>query len=132
MFTRRIPVRGMNSIPKERKYHQQKEWCNCSSTTLQQHSVLALIMAIWRRLGGIQSQDAYIAFKHVHQGFYPHRQFVPADWTNYSLTVKRLARDHYPFAMAIKMLLKPIPLVTPVRKMVEWPLVGIAMLFTRA
>ena len=99
---------------------------------IEQHSVPALIMAIWRRLGGIQSQDAYIAFKHVHQGFYPHRQFVPADWTNYSLTVKRLARDHYPFAMAIKMLLKPIPLVTPIRKMVEWPLVGIAMLFARA
>jgi rubrerythrin len=99
---------------------------------VEQHGVRALFMAIWRRLGGIQSQDAYIAFKHVHQGYYPEKQFLQSDWNNYSQTVKRLARDHYPYTMAIKMLLKPIPLFPSIKKMLEWPLVGLAKLLSRS
>jgi len=99
---------------------------------IERHGIPTLFMTIWRRLNGIQSEDAYIAFKHVHQGRYQDQLFLQEDWNNYNKTVKRLARLHYPYVMAIKMLLKPIPLFQPIKKIVEWPLLGIAMFLSRS
>jgi len=89
-----------------------------------------IIATIWRRLRAISGEDSYIAFKHVHSGCYPGRQFLESDWRSYSQKVKRLARRHYPYSVAVKMLVKPIPLSDRFKKLLQWPLVGVAVLIS--
>jgi rubrerythrin len=95
---------------------------------VEKHGALAVIRTIWRRLREISGEDSYIAFKHVYAARHPDRVFVKSDWRRYSRQVKRLARDHYPYAMAIKMVIKPIPMRDAFKQMLQWPLVGLAVL----
>lgn len=85
---------------------------------------------ILRRVAAIESEDAYIAFKYAYLGHYPERQFRDAYWQHHQKTAKRLARRNYPFEMAVKMLMKPVPLSESVKKFLQWPLVGVARLIT--
>lgn len=94
------------------------------------HGVRAVGAVILRRVAAIESEDAYIAFKHAYIGHYPDRPFKDIYWKEFQQTTKRLARRHYPFEMAVKMLIKPVPLSDWVKKMLHWPLVGVARLIT--
>ena len=85
---------------------------------------------ILRRVAAIESEDAYIAFKHAYIGHYPDRPFDDKYWLQHNKAAKRLARCHYPFEMAIKMLMKPVPLSESFKKLLQWPLVGVARLIT--
>jgi rubrerythrin len=96
----------------------------------ERHGIGAVIATIWRRLRAVRGEDAYIAFKHVHAGRHPNRPFRESDWGRYNRTVKRLARQHYPYLMAVRMLIKPIPMLEPIKKVLQWPLVGLAMLIS--
>jgi hypothetical protein len=96
----------------------------------EQHSIAAISATIWRRLRDISGEDAYIAFKHVQAEFHPGRLFVESEWHSYGQRVKELARHHYPYLAAVKMLIKPIPLIAPFKKIVQWPLVGLALLIS--
>ena len=95
---------------------------------IDRHGVFAVIGTIWRRLREIGGEDSYIAFKHVFAGRHPESAFVEADWRCYNQQVRRLARRHYPYAMAVKMAVKPIPMIEPLKRMVEWPLIRLASL----
>jgi len=95
---------------------------------VEQHGFFAVVGAIWRRIREIGGQDAYIAFKHVYAGRHPNRSFQESDWRRYNKTVKLNSRQYYPHSMAVKMLIKPIPMFEPVRKLLEWPLLGVAKL----
>ena len=97
---------------------------------VRQHGVRKVGVAILRRVAAIESEDAYIAFKHAFIGHYPDRPFKDAYWQQHQKTAKRLARRHYPFEMAVKMLMKPVPVSEPVKKLLQWPLVGVAKLIT--
>ena len=99
-----------------------------SYNAIERHGVFAIIATIWRRLREIGGEDSYIAFKHVYMGRHPDKAFVRADWRAYNKAVKRLARHHYPYLMAVKMLIKPIPMVEPLKRLLQWPLVGLAMM----
>lgn len=92
------------------------------------HGASAAMATIWRRLRAVRGEDAYIAFKHVSKAC--HRDGVQCedDWLAYNRKVKRLARAHYPYAMAIGMLIKPLPLSAPLKRMMHWPMVGLARL----
>jgi hypothetical protein len=96
------------------------------------HRAGAVLATIWRRLREIRGEDAYIAFKHVHAGRHPEQPFLESDWRRYNRTVKRLARDHYPYLMAVRMLIKPIPIFEPIKRLLQWPLVGLARLISIA
>jgi rubrerythrin len=95
---------------------------------IERHGFFAVIATIWRRLREIRGEDAYIAFKHVSAARHPDRPFIEEDWLRYNRTVKRHARRHYPHLMAVKMLIKPIPLVKPLKTFLLWPLLGLALL----
>jgi rubrerythrin len=95
---------------------------------IERHGVFAVIATIWRRLREISGEDSYIAFKHVYAGRHPDRAFHDSDWQRYSKQVKRLARHHYPYAMAIRMVIKPIPMMEPLKRLLEWPLIRLATL----
>jgi rubrerythrin len=92
------------------------------------HGVGAVIAAIWRRLMSIRGEDAYIAFKHVYTGRHPDQPFREKDWRSFNRSVKRLARRHYPYSMAVKMLIKPIPLHGSIKRLLKWPLLGLAVM----
>ena len=95
---------------------------------VEKHGFFAVVGAIWRRIREIGGQDAYIAFKHVYAARHPNRPFQESDWRRYNKTVKLNSRQYYPHSMAVKMLIKPIPMFEPVRKLLEWPLLGVAKL----
>lgn len=98
----------------------------------EKHRLSVIIATIWRRLRDIRSQDAYIAFKHVQAERYPDHLFPDIEWHEYNQKVKRLARRHYPYLVAVKMLIKPVPLFAPLKKLLQWPLVGMAVLISYA
>ncbi|MET3108537.1 hypothetical protein AAKU67_003250 [Oxalobacteraceae bacterium GrIS 2.11] len=91
----------------------------------QPHGLAAVVKTIWRRLYEIRSEDSYIAFKHASIGLHPERPFRAADWIRYSKEVRNLARVHYPYRMAVSMLLKPVPLFKPLKQALQWPLFGL-------
>jgi rubrerythrin len=91
----------------------------------ERHGVKAILLTMWRRLNAISGEDAYIALKHVHNMRYPKSPFNEADWRNFNRAVKHQARHHYPYSMAAKMLVNPIPLYEPVKRSLRWMLLGI-------
>lgn len=95
---------------------------------VERHGFGAVVAAIWRRMRDIGGQDAYIAFKHVYAGRHPERPFQEADWRRYHKAVKWQSRRYYPHAVAVKMLIKPIPMFEPFRRLLVWPLLGVAKL----
>jgi rubrerythrin len=87
--------------------------------------VKAILLTMWRRLRAISGEDAYIALKHVHNMRYPGNPFNAADWRTFNRSVKRRAKHHYPYGMAAKMLVKPIPLFAPFKRSLQWMLLGL-------
>jgi hypothetical protein len=97
---------------------------------VERHGFLAVVAAIWRRMWEIGGDDAYIAFKHVYAARYPNHVFQESDWQQFHKTLKRNARRFYPHSMAVKMLIKPIPMFEPFKRLLEWPLLGIVKLLS--
>lgn len=86
----------------------------------------AVIAATWRRLNVIRAEDTYIAFKHAHACRHPGKQFCESEWRRYNKMLGAHARIHYPYMMAFKMLSKPIPLSALNKRLLKWPLIGLA------
>ena len=84
--------------------------------------------AMLRRVLEMRGDDTYIAFKHVYLGRHPGQSFREEEWLRFSKATKRWARGHFPFAMAADMLLEPVPLPGLVKRLIRFPLVGIAKL----
>ncbi len=93
-------------------------------------SILALVATIFRRLSAIGGEDAFIAFKHAQAQ--QDDLALNTAWQKYHKQLKQLARAHYPYAVAVKMLIRPMPLFRPVKALLQWPLVGVAYLFSLA
>jgi rubrerythrin len=98
-----------------------------SSNAAERHGAGAVMATIWRRVREVRGEDAYIAFKHVHAARHPERPFDDADWRRHNAAAKRLARRHYPYLMMVRMLIKPLPMAEPLKRLLQWPLVGLAM-----
>lgn len=90
------------------------------------HGPLAVSAAIYRRLRGIRNEDAFISFKNVYAISHPNLGFQLADWDAYRHQCKLLAREHYPYDMAVRMLINPVPLTPACRKLIHRPLVELA------
>lgn len=97
----------------------------------QPHGAWSVVGTIWRRMTEIHSEDSYIAFKHVFTVRNPDTPFQEENWHNFSRTVKDKARHHYPYSVAVKMLIKLLPLPLALRQILQWPLLGIARLASR-
>lgn len=71
-------------------------------------------------------EDAYIAFKHAYMTRHPDTPFNDAAWRAFVRGLRKLVRRHYPYRMAIKMLLAPIPVGAKIKSLVGALMAGVA------
>jgi rubrerythrin len=70
----------------------------------------AVLRALWHRTSEIDAEDAFYSFKALHLARTAGGGFRQSDYEAYRDSVRQLARRHFPLAMAVKMLLKPLGL----------------------
>ncbi len=88
--------------------------------------------AMLSRAREVHDEDAYIAFKHAFMARYPDRPFNVAAWRNFRRSLRQLIWRHYPYRMAIKMILNPMPLASWIKSLTSSVLTGVAKLALRA
>jgi len=77
---------------------------------LERPSRLAVARTLWSRSIDVESEDALCAYKAIFLGLNPGAAFQRHDYEAYRGSVLELAKQHMPYDMAIKMLLKPLEL----------------------
>ncbi|MBY0577550.1 MAG: ferritin-like domain-containing protein [Burkholderiales bacterium] len=87
---------------------------------------LAALHVIWKRMLEIHGEDGYIAFKHAHRCRCGASESLDRDWIGFKNGLNALVRRHYPFHMAVEMLLSPVPLSSRMKRMLGFPLTGLA------
>jgi len=80
-------------------------------------SRLAVVRTLWARIGEVDTEDAFYAFKHVCLARHPDAKFRDADYAAFRAQLRPLATRHFPHLMASKMLLKPLGLSVPVARL---------------
>lgn len=68
----------------------------------------AVIPALWRRLRMSGGQDGFIVVKHVYGARYPGVPFDTKAYRDLRRQCRDLVRDHFPYEMSVRMLLKPL------------------------
>ena len=99
----------------------------------QQHEKVGrakVLRAIVRRVAEVADDDGLIAFRHAFAVRYPQRRFERRYYDQFQRDLKRILRRHYPFDMALKMLLKPLDLPATLQNLVLPPLRAGARLLT--
>ena len=91
----------------------------------------AVLRSLWHRVREIDSEDEFIAFKHVFLAAAPDRPFNRADYRAFRRRNAELARRYYPFVTAAKMLVKPLLLASRVERLAVPLLVGSARAVNR-
>jgi hypothetical protein len=71
---------------------------------------IAVLRTLWNRIGEVDAEDAFYAFKHVYLARNPGTAFESGDYDAFRAGFRALAVRHFPYVMAIKMLLKPLGL----------------------
>jgi hypothetical protein len=77
---------------------------------LERPSRAAVMRTLWSRAAEVESEDAFYAFKALFAARHPDSEFRRSDYEAYRDGVVQLARQRFPHAMAVKMLLKPLGL----------------------
>lgn len=88
------------------------------------NSSLKIWQAIWKRAIEGRNEDSYIAFKHAYLVRNQVNEFDDREWKQFSRWFKNMARRFYPYRMAAKMLLSPLPVAYPLKNMMQPFLVG--------
>jgi hypothetical protein len=78
----------------------------------------AVLGTLWARIGEIDSEDAYYSFKHVYLARDPGIAFDKRAYRGFRDGVRQMGKEHFPYAMATKMLLKPLGLGVPLSRIV--------------
>lgn len=78
----------------------------------------AVARTLWARIGEVDAEDAFYAFKHVFLSCNPRAEFRKEDYTAFRKQLRPLVVRHFPHRMASKMLLKPLGLSAPVGRVV--------------
>jgi len=78
----------------------------------------AVLRTLWGRAAEIEAEDAFCAFKAVFLARNPEADFRKDDYDAYRKAIVQLGRQHYPYAMMVKMLLKPLGLNAVVSRVV--------------
>ena len=81
----------------------------------------AVLRTLWDRAQEVDTEDAYIAFKHVFIASKPDAEFSPADYEAFRSGVRRMGRAYFPYGMALKMFLKPLDLAPVIGRVVLPP-----------
>lgn len=72
--------------------------------------VAAVWPALWRRLRMTGGEDSFVVLKHVYRAARPDAPFDRPTYRALRRRGRRLVRDHFPYGMSVKMLLKPLGL----------------------
>lgn len=83
---------------------------------------LAVLRALLRRVREGRNEDAEIAFRHAWQGRHPGQPCPPRAWEEFNFRANAMARRHFPFRMAARMLLEPVPVPGRLRRLAAVPL----------
>ena len=70
----------------------------------------AIVPALWRRLAMTGGDDSFIVAKHVHLARHPGTRFDARAYRALRRECRALVRQHFPYEMSVRMLLKPIAL----------------------
>jgi len=84
----------------------------------EQPSRVAVARTLWARIGEVDAEDAFYAFKHVYLAHNPDAEFREDHYVAFRAQLRPLAMRHFPHRMASKMLLKPLGLSAPVGRLV--------------
>jgi hypothetical protein len=76
----------------------------------EQPSRVAVARTLWARIGEVDAEDAFYAFKHVYLAHNPDAEFRKEDYAAFRAQLRPLAVRHFPHRMVSKMLLKPLGL----------------------
>lgn len=71
---------------------------------------ITVLRTLWNRIGEVDAEDAFYAFKHVYLARNPGVAFESGDYEAFRAGFRAVAVRHFPYGMAIKMLLKPLGL----------------------
>jgi hypothetical protein len=82
---------------------------------------VAILRILLARTGATDSEDAAIAFKHVRLSSEPDTASAAEDYAAFRRTLLPLARQHYRYDAAVKMLLKPLGMGGRMSRMVLPP-----------
>ena len=85
----------------------------------------AVLAALRSRMSELDREDIYCAIKHVYQVLNPDRTFNDADYQSVQRHYAGLARHHYPFRTAARMLLRPLRM-SPVLQSTAIPVLALA------
>jgi hypothetical protein len=77
----------------------------------------AVARTLWARIGEVDAEDAFYAFKHVYLACNPHAEFRDNYYAAFRAQLRPLAVRHFPHRMASRMLLKPLGLSAPVGRL---------------
>jgi hypothetical protein len=83
----------------------------------------AVARTLWQRVNEVDVEDAFLAFKHVWLASNPGGEFRHRDYAEFRAHVWRSAGHHYPYNMAVRMLLKPLELNPTVVRGIVPPIV---------
>lgn len=75
-----------------------------------------VLHTIGSRVADIHADDSFIAFKHVWRACNPGITFRIEHYRDFRRELRRLARNHYPYDLAIKMLSRPLNLTGVVKR----------------
>jgi hypothetical protein len=90
----------------------------------------AVARAVFKRIAEARGEDANIAFKHAYLGRHPGARSdeIASAWLAFNRSLGPWARSHYPYRMAVSMLLALLPMPEFLRRGMKWPLEGVARL----
>src|SRR5262249_15406292 len=66
--------------------------------------------ALWRRLRMTGGDDSFVALKHVYSATHPDQIFDIGIYRGLRRECRDLVREHFPYQMSVRMLLKPLGL----------------------
>ena len=89
-----------------------------------------ILRAVWSQITAIESEDAFYAFKHVYLSRNPGVAFNRTASVAFRRSCRKLAGRHFPYSMAIKMLLKLLPLHPIFQRIAVLPLVTMSRLLS--
>ena len=69
-----------------------------------------VVRSLYKRLAEVENEDAYIGLKHAWHMYHPDKPFDDEQFQTLTRELRPLMMDHYPYRMALKMLLQPLAL----------------------
>jgi hypothetical protein len=76
---------------------------------------LNVIRAIVKRIAEAKKEDSLVAYKHAFGARFPEVPFDAGHYRDYSRKLEAIMKQHFPFEMSIKMLLRPVDLPPRIR-----------------